>query len=88
VKFKYNSSVNTHCLTDRTVEGYSPVKTLKTKNSSSVNPHCLSDRAAEGFSPVKPLKMEKIIGLTVVYRKPILPQFFHDLSNSLKTKFR
>jgi hypothetical protein len=28
------------------------------------------------------------VGLTVVYRKPILPQFFHDLSNSLKTRFK
>jgi hypothetical protein len=31
---------------------------------------------------------KRIVGLTVVYRKPILLQFFLDLSNSLKTRFK
>jgi hypothetical protein len=67
---------------------------MNSKDNLSVNPHCLTDGATEIYSPVKPLIMETIgdgkrsVGLTVVYKKPILPQFFHDLSNSLKTRFK
>jgi hypothetical protein len=66
----------------------SSINLVRFKNISLVDLHCLTDRTSEVYSPVKPLKDgETIIGLTVAYRKPILPHFFYDLFNSLKTRF-